>query len=264
MPAHRALAKRFKAHSKILSAHERTSAHSDKRCAGACTWLLQACLDFRGELDERVVLPGCMIVARLSSAPRLTSIQSLYCLTVCAEIRRVLYGCFSWFVQDQVEDTSVQLSPTHRWMVVSGALYVLFGILCFTFPKISIPIYTLGTQTLEDMSDGDISMFRLCGAGLVFSGYLSAQGSRCNSVHTVSTFLFGHLVLQPLGSLALWALGARPQMCMFQAGLSVVLGLLAFASLHGLCIPWFAMGPGHSFRGNELVADGTRVRQSVP
>lgn len=209
--------------------------------------------------------------ARLSvdchnSVPRPTCNASaiLYCLTLCAEKRCVLYDCFSWFVQDQVEDVDVRLSPTHRWMTFSGALCMLFGILCFTFPAIGVPLYTIGTQTLEDMSDGDISMFRLCGAGLVFSGYLYAQGSRCNSVHIVSTFLFGHLVLQPLGSLALWALGARPEMCTFQAGLSVVLGLLACASLHGVCIPCFAMSSHHSFRGSELVTNGTRVRQSVP
>lgn len=99
-------------------------------------------------------------------------------------------------------------------------------------------------------------MFRLCGAALFFNGHFLLQGGRGNSLHVIATVVFNQMFLHPLGMLVLWLLGCRPEICLFKGVFDPVLGLLTFASMHGVCIPYFAKRPSDSFRRNEILVNG--------
>jgi hypothetical protein len=106
------------------------------------------------------------------------------------------------------------------------------------------------------MTERELTMFRLCGAALLFNGHFLLQGGRGNSLHVIATVVFNQMFLHPLGMLVLWLLGSRPEMCLFKGLFDPALGLLTFASLHGVCIPYFAKAPRDSFRGNEILVNG--------
>jgi hypothetical protein len=163
--------------------------------------------------------------------------------------------CYAMLSQGAAED-SEDISPTHRFLVFTGTLYLLLGMLCFALPMVGVPLFTFGQLSSTDMMERELSMFRCCGAALLFTGYFHIQGGRGNSLHVISTVVFNQMFLHPCGMLVLWLLGARPEMCLFKGVFDPLLGLLTFASMHGVCIPYFAKGPEDQFRGNEILIDG--------
>ena len=133
---------------------------------------------------------------------------------------------------------------------------MLLAISCMWLPVVGVPVFTFGTLDSDAMTEREVTMFRLCGAGMFFIGYFHIQGGRGNSLHVIATVVFNQMFLHPAGMLILWLLGARSEMCLFKGVFDPVLGLLTFASLHGICLPYFAKKETDSFRGNEILVNG--------
>jgi hypothetical protein len=133
---------------------------------------------------------------------------------------------------------------------------MLLAMFVMWVPLVGVPLYTFGTLSSDDMTERELTMFRMCGAALLFVGYFHVQSGRGNSLHVIATVVFDQMFLHPFGMLMLWLMGARPEMCLFKGVFDPVLGLLTFASLHGICIPYFAKKESDSFRGNELLVNG--------
>lgn len=138
----------------------------------------------------------------------------------------------------------------------TGILHILLAVFIMWIPLVGVPLFTFGTLSSDDMTERELTMFRMCGAALLFIGYFHVQSGRGNSLHVIATVVFDQMFLHPLGMLVLWLMGARREMCLFKGLLDPVLGLLTFASLHGICIPYFSKKEGDSFRGNEVLVNG--------
>ena len=85
-------------------------------------------------------------------------------------------------------------------------------------------MFTTGRLTVANMHKHEVLMMRMTGSVVVFLGYFHLQGARSAGSFFVATVILSSLVIQPLGTLVLFLLGLRLQICL--VGALVPVGLV--------------------------------------
>ena len=116
------------------------------------------------------------------------------------------------------------LTPTNRFLVKQGFLYIGLGLLHLLVPGV------VGQLLFMPISEVEEPLYRVVGVSLLVIGYFYIQSARSNTYFFVTTTILDRLTFVPAGIIICYLGGAPVQICAAFGILDPVLALLTYRS----------------------------------
>ena len=97
----------------------------------------------------------------------------------------------------------------HLFLAAQGVLYAGAGATFMLFPDLAAPLLRMDPA----LSDAELAMLPIGAFGLLVVGYLYVQGARTHTPYFLASTCFHRVFVVLPGMATLYALGARPELC---------------------------------------------------